>query len=108
MLKRNGMISALCFIGFLAAEAPHISVAEALVLVSILFRAGNTSFCLSSIAASGCSISRIWVNEMLSGSRFFCGTGSCDRHRRVRADLVDIHSFYCAVCGPSPLGNKDT
>lgn len=37
MLKRNGLISALCFMGFLAAEAPHISVAEALVLLSILF-----------------------------------------------------------------------
>lgn len=37
MLKRNGIISTLCFIGFLAAEAPHISVAEALVLLSILF-----------------------------------------------------------------------
>lgn len=36
MLKRNGMVSALCFIGFLAAETPHISVAEALVLLSIL------------------------------------------------------------------------
>ncbi|PJH94253.1 YndJ family protein [Bacillus sp. SN1] len=37
MLKRNGMISTLCFIGFLAAETPHISVAETLVLLSILY-----------------------------------------------------------------------
>ncbi|MCY8177748.1 YndJ family protein, partial [Bacillus inaquosorum] len=37
MLKRNGMISTLCFIGFFAAEAPHISVAETLVLLSILY-----------------------------------------------------------------------
>ncbi|MEG7333917.1 YndJ family protein [Bacillus sp. 0102A] len=37
MLKRNGMISTLYFIGFLAAETPHLSVAEALVLLSILF-----------------------------------------------------------------------
>ncbi|CAN2251428.1 YndJ family protein [Bacillus vallismortis] len=37
MLKRNGMISTLLFIGFLAAEAPDLSVAEALVLLSILF-----------------------------------------------------------------------
>lgn len=36
-MKRNGIVSALCFIGFLAAEAPDISVAEALVLLSILF-----------------------------------------------------------------------
>ncbi|MGQ5112992.1 YndJ family protein [Bacillus halotolerans] len=37
MLKRNGLISALCFIWFLVSEAPDISVAEALVLFSILF-----------------------------------------------------------------------
>ncbi|PJY98528.1 hypothetical protein CPT06_18165 [Bacillus vallismortis] len=37
MLKRNGMISTLFFIGFLAVEAPDLSVAEALVLLSILF-----------------------------------------------------------------------
>ncbi|QQF62430.1 YndJ family protein [Bacillus halotolerans] len=37
MLKRNGIISALCFIWFLVSEAPDISVAEALVLFSILF-----------------------------------------------------------------------
>ncbi|MDR4433922.1 YndJ family protein [Bacillus tequilensis] len=37
MLKQNSLVSALCFIGFLAAEAPDISVAEALVLLSILF-----------------------------------------------------------------------
>lgn len=36
-MERNGIVSALCFIGFLAAEAPDISVAEALVLLSILF-----------------------------------------------------------------------
>lgn len=36
-MKRTGIVSALCFIGFLAAEAPDISVAEALVLLSILF-----------------------------------------------------------------------
>ncbi|MFV9833104.1 YndJ family protein [Bacillus stercoris] len=36
-MKRNGIVSALCFIGFIAAEAPDISVAEALVLLSILF-----------------------------------------------------------------------
>lgn len=36
-MKRNGIVSTLCFIGFLAAEAPDISVAEALVLLSILF-----------------------------------------------------------------------
>lgn len=36
-MKRNGIVSALCFIGFLAAEAPDISVAEAFVLLSILF-----------------------------------------------------------------------
>ncbi|MED3628440.1 YndJ family protein [Bacillus subtilis] len=36
-MKRNGIVSALCFIVFLAAEAPDISVAEALVLLSILF-----------------------------------------------------------------------
>ncbi|MED0586520.1 YndJ family protein [Bacillus subtilis] len=36
-MKRNGIVSALCFIGFFAAEAPDISVAEALVLLSILF-----------------------------------------------------------------------
>lgn len=37
MLKRNGIISALCIIWFLVSEAPDISVAEALVLFSILF-----------------------------------------------------------------------
>ncbi|WP_286058491.1 YndJ family protein [Bacillus mojavensis] len=37
MLKRHGIIRALCFIWFLASEAPVISVAEALVLFSILF-----------------------------------------------------------------------
>ncbi|OIR59700.1 hypothetical protein BLL41_18895 [Bacillus sp. FMQ74] len=36
-MKRNVIVSALCFIGFFAAEAPDISVAEALVLLSILF-----------------------------------------------------------------------
>ncbi|MBT2575142.1 YndJ family protein [Bacillus sp. ISL-51] len=37
MLKRNSVISMICFIGFFAAEAPHVSAAEALVLLSVLF-----------------------------------------------------------------------
>lgn len=108
MLKRNGMISALCFIGFLAAEAPHISVAEALVLVSILFFVpGILPFVFRQSQLRAAQSLESGLMKCYPAAAF-CGTGSCDRHRRVRADLVDIHSFYCAVCGPSPLGNKDT
>ncbi|ANF36764.1 YndJ family protein [Bacillus velezensis] len=37
MLKRYLMVSVICFLGFAAAEAPHISAAETFVLFSVLF-----------------------------------------------------------------------
>ncbi|MDU0812662.1 YndJ family protein [Bacillus siamensis] len=37
MLKRHLMVGAVCFLGFAAAEAPHISAAETFVLLSVLF-----------------------------------------------------------------------
>ncbi|WP_438422056.1 YndJ family transporter [Bacillus siamensis] len=37
MLKRHLMVGAVCFLGFAAAEAPHLSAAETFVLLSVLF-----------------------------------------------------------------------
>ncbi|WP_416654237.1 YndJ family protein [Bacillus amyloliquefaciens] len=37
MLKRHLIVSAVCFLGFAAAEAPHLSAAETFVLLSVLF-----------------------------------------------------------------------
>ncbi|WJM56376.1 YndJ family transporter [Bacillus amyloliquefaciens] len=36
MLKRHLIVSAVCFLGFAAAEAPHLSAAETFVLLSVL------------------------------------------------------------------------
>lgn len=66
-----------------SGSTPYLSGRGTCFGIHSFFRAGNTSFCLSSIAASGCSISRIWVNEMLSGSRFFA----------VLALVTDIGGF---------------
>lgn len=108
-MKRNGIVSALCFIGFLAAEAPDISVAEALVLLSILFFVpGIFPFVFRQSPVRVKPVYGIWANPVLSGSRILCGAGSSDGGWRFRANLVDVHSFYCIVCDPPPLGNKDT
>lgn len=108
-MKRNGIVSALCFIVFLAAEAPDISVAEALVLLSILFFVpGIFPFVFRQSPVRLCSVYGIWANPVLPCSGILCSVGSCDGGWSFRTYLVDVHSFYCIVCDPPPLGNKDT